>query len=114
MGSDGVSWPEVTEVSLRRESLEVRGRRGLGSVIARVGDWRRFLSAMETVPRPTPMYWISSSEGSSGGARTLILGVRGVSIGLGSSVVSYAVVSVEGVGSVVLLSGGSVVNCTPK
>lgn len=89
MGSEGVSWPEVTEdVSLRRDSLEVRLRRGLGSVVARKGDWRRFLSAVESVPRPTPMYWISSSEGSSGGARTLILGVRGVSMGAGSSVVS--------------------------
>ena len=76
-------------MSLRRESLEVRLWRGLGSVVAREGDVaRRFLSSMERMPRPTPMYWILSSAGSSGGARTLILGVRGVSIGAGSSVVS--------------------------
>ena len=94
MGSDGVSSPEVTEVSLRRESVEVRLRRRLGSVVARIGGERRFLSAVDRVPKPTPMYWISSSEGSSGGARTWILGVRGVSMGAGSSVVSYDVGSV--------------------
>jgi len=42
------------------------------------------LSAFDKVPRPTPMYWISSS-GSSGGWWTWILGVNGGSMGFDSS-----------------------------